>query len=592
MKANEGAARRGASQPPALCGGGRAGAEPGRAADAAALDARHRSRTITTRTTIIYRKAPRRGHDRLPRTAQGPARPDPSPGADLPSFAGDQQRDARRVHRVGSRHRRPGQGPGDLPGADRLCGRRSARRPRLFQSPTTALEWHCLWKAREYDRLQRPRRGWRTRPKPEPRKAAAGGASGRRPRREAAIEQHKRGAGAGPAAQRRQRRGRRRRPQASHERTTQLMAKVTNAVASYDVTTNREDLADAIYNISPVDTPFMSRRPARQGFGRAARMVDRFDRHHQHRQCPARRRRAEPAPPRPSPARKQNYCQISSRDATVTGTERAVNPAGIDDMMAYQMSKKSLALRKDMEAILLGNQGQVAGDTTTARKLRSFNAWISGNGNRGTNGADSTAATAAATDGTAGDIRTLTEAMLKDAIKDAFDDGGEPTLVPGRRVQQAGRLGLRRPSARSRRSSTTRRSSAPPRSTRPTSATSRSCPTAPSAAATCSSSIPTRWRWRSCARSSRRSSAGSATRSPATSSANIRSRCATPTPTRSSPIWRRRQFLPRIGGGGPARSAVEGLVRPRPAQPLHQPSLKLRLVPLPRRGRKLASRVP
>jgi hypothetical protein len=39
------------------------------------------------------------------------------------------------------------------------------------------------------------------------------------------------------------------------------MAKVTNAVASYDVTTNREDLADAIYNISPVDTPFMSAVP-------------------------------------------------------------------------------------------------------------------------------------------------------------------------------------------------------------------------------------------------------------------------------------------------------------------------------------------
>jgi hypothetical protein len=30
------------------------------------------------------------------------------------------------------------------------------------------------------------------------------------------------------------------------------MAKVTNALASYDSATNRESLADAIYNISPV----------------------------------------------------------------------------------------------------------------------------------------------------------------------------------------------------------------------------------------------------------------------------------------------------------------------------------------------------
>ena len=29
------------------------------------------------------------------------------------------------------------------------------------------------------------------------------------------------------------------------------MAKVTGAVATYDVTTNREDLADAVYRISP-----------------------------------------------------------------------------------------------------------------------------------------------------------------------------------------------------------------------------------------------------------------------------------------------------------------------------------------------------
>jgi hypothetical protein len=82
-----------------------------------------------------------------------------------------------------------------------------------------------------------------------------------------------------------------------------------------------------------------------------------------------------------------------------------------------------------MEAILLGNTGQNAGNTTTARVLRSFNAWISGNGSRGTNGADATAATALATDGTAGDLRAFTEPLLQKAIKDAFDDGGEPSLV-------------------------------------------------------------------------------------------------------------------------------------------------------------------
>ena len=206
------------------------------------------------------------------------------------------------------------------------------------------------------------------------------------------------------------------------------MTKVTSAMATYDVTTNREDLADAVYRISPVDTPFMTAIPRAKASAVlhewSTDAIDTTNTSNARLEGDALTRATSTAP-----ARKQNYCQISSRDATVTGTQRATNPAGIDDMLAYQMSKKSLALRKDMEAILLGNQGQNAGNTTTARTLRSFNAWISGNGSRGTNGADSTAATAAATDGTAGDLRTFTEVLLQDAVKDAFDDGGEPSLV-------------------------------------------------------------------------------------------------------------------------------------------------------------------
>jgi len=199
-------------------------------------------------------------------------------------------------------------------------------------------------------------------------------------------------------------------------------------VTSYGSPTNREDLADAIYRISPVDTPFMSAVPRTKASAVLHEWsIDAIDTTNA-----ANARLEGDALTRATsttPARKQNYCQISSRDATVTGTERATNPAGIDDMLAYQMSKKSLALRRDMEAILLGNQGQVAGNTTTARQLRSFNAWISGNGSRGAAGADSTASTAFATDETNAGLRTFTEDMLKDAIKDAFDDGGEPTLV-------------------------------------------------------------------------------------------------------------------------------------------------------------------
>jgi hypothetical protein len=206
------------------------------------------------------------------------------------------------------------------------------------------------------------------------------------------------------------------------------MAKVTSAVATYDVTTNREDLADQVYRIAPADTPFMSAIPKAKASAVkhewSLQELDAVNTANARLEGDALTRATSTAP-----TRKNNYCQISSRDATVTGTQRAVNPAGIDDMMAYQMSLKSLVLRKDMEAILLGNQGLNAGNTTTARKLRSMNSWIDANGSRGaTEGADATAETAAATDETTA-LRTFTEVLLKEAIKEAFEDGGSPDLV-------------------------------------------------------------------------------------------------------------------------------------------------------------------
>lgn len=206
------------------------------------------------------------------------------------------------------------------------------------------------------------------------------------------------------------------------------MSLITGAVTTYGTTTNREDLSDVVYRISPADTPFMSAVPrvsssavlhewstqALQSINTTNAAVEGDD-----------FQRAAST----TPVRRSNVCQISKRNATVTGTQRAVNPAGIDDMLAHQMSLKSLELRRDMEAILLGNTGQNAGATNAARTLRSFNAWFAGNALRGTGGADSTAATAAATDATTGSLRTFSEILLQSAILAAYEDGGEPTMV-------------------------------------------------------------------------------------------------------------------------------------------------------------------
>jgi len=207
------------------------------------------------------------------------------------------------------------------------------------------------------------------------------------------------------------------------------MTMVTNAVATYGVTTNREDLVDTVYRITPADTPFVSAVPRTKATAVlhewSLDTLDSVNTSNAALEGDTLSRSAST-----NPARKNNYCQISQRDATVTGTQRAVNPAGIKDMMAFQSAKKSLVLRKDIEAILLGNQGQNAGSTTVARTLRSMNAWYAGNALRnGAAAADSTAVTAAATDGTAGDLRTFTETLLKSTIATAYTNGGEPDLV-------------------------------------------------------------------------------------------------------------------------------------------------------------------
>ncbi len=127
--------------------------------------------------------------------------------------------------------------------------------------------------------------------------------------------------------------------------------------------------------------------------------------------------------------RVSTYCQISSKDVVVTGTQRAMNPAGRKDDLAYNLAKKSKELKRDMEAILTGPQGQSAGSTTAARTTRGLESWLSTNDNRGTGGADATAATAAPTDATAGSMRAFTETILKDVIQKVYKSGGQPSIL-------------------------------------------------------------------------------------------------------------------------------------------------------------------
>ena len=201
------------------------------------------------------------------------------------------------------------------------------------------------------------------------------------------------------------------------------MAKVTNAFDTYSATSDREQLSDVIYNISPQTTPFMS------SIGKNSIKNVVFD--WQSESLPTASgagnlegfelsRAASTAT-----VRNSNVAMISKRDATVTGSQQASDPAGKKSEMAHQLAIMSKALKRDMETALCQKGAKTTGNATTARVTGGFESWITSNDSRGTNGA-STGGGAAPTDGTQ---RALTETLLKDVLELCFTNGGEPSMA-------------------------------------------------------------------------------------------------------------------------------------------------------------------
>ena len=201
------------------------------------------------------------------------------------------------------------------------------------------------------------------------------------------------------------------------------MAKVTNAFDTYSATADREDLSNIIYNISPMQTPFMSSIGTRN----VKNVV--FDWQTESLPTPSGTGQLEgfelSRAASTATARVSNVCQISYRDATVTGSQDASDAAGKRSEMAHQLAIMAKALKRDMEEALCQKGAKTTGNATTARVTGGFESWIETNESRGTNGA-STGGGAAPTDGTQ---RALTEALLKDVLQQMFASGAEPNMA-------------------------------------------------------------------------------------------------------------------------------------------------------------------
>ena len=188
----------------------------------------------------------------------------------------------------------------------------------------------------------------------------------------------------------------------------------------------REDLTDVIYDISPTETPIMST---------LARTKATAVYHEWQSDSLAAATTANAAVEGDdavsatiSPTTHLgNYCQIVQKTIQVSGTLEAVNKAGRRSEKAYQLSKASAEIKRDMETIITANQGNTAGNSTTARKLGALLSWLKTNTSKGTSGTDPT--TIGVSTRSDGATRTFTETLLKDVIKLAYDAGGNPTML-------------------------------------------------------------------------------------------------------------------------------------------------------------------
>jgi len=208
------------------------------------------------------------------------------------------------------------------------------------------------------------------------------------------------------------------------------MALVTNAYSTYTSIGIREDLSDVIYDISPTETPFQSniaRVGATQKFHEW--QTDSLAGATSNRQIEGDTIAGAAVTPS---ARLGNYCQISRKPVTITGTTQTSDAAGRASEMSYQIAKMGKELKRDMEQALTQNQASSAGGIGTARSLASCESWLATTNIRettnttGTTIGFSSGVVAAPTDGTQA---ALTEKLFKSAIAATWTAGGDPNVI-------------------------------------------------------------------------------------------------------------------------------------------------------------------
>ena len=217
------------------------------------------------------------------------------------------------------------------------------------------------------------------------------------------------------------------------------MAVPTNTRETYGAVGIREDLSNIIYNISPMDTPFLN------GCGRGTADNTLFEWQTDELKAAASNLQIEgndyTSTAATEPRRLSNYTQISATQVQSSGTAEAVDFAGRKSTQAYQLAKRAKEMKRDMEFMLLEGTVKAAGSSGSARNTACFSTWI------GTNDVDTTNVVAASTGGgltnngsttypdgtteagTGGADTAITIALVNNVVERIWNLGGTPDTI-------------------------------------------------------------------------------------------------------------------------------------------------------------------
>lgn len=200
------------------------------------------------------------------------------------------------------------------------------------------------------------------------------------------------------------------------------MAQIANTFATFNSSRVREQLMDKIWNVSVSETPGVALFKKKKVDGPFVEWLnDTFA-------AGASNKVEQGNTSTPAAvsdvSRYSNRTQISEKVFGVTGTQEAVEKAGGASEIDYQVSKKMVELKKDVEFGALQNTTAIAAASGTAPQARGMLGFIATNTSKSTGatpGVDPNPLTnTAPTDGTQ---RAFTETLLKDVLKLMFDNG-------------------------------------------------------------------------------------------------------------------------------------------------------------------------